>query len=678
MPPAYPAARRLDLVERLHDYDVADPYRWLEDAASPETEAWSVAQDELARNFLDALPGRAQLRARLTELMPGVIGLPSARGGRSFFFRRLPDEDQLTYVVREPDGTDRVLVDPTLLSDDHTITLDAAVPSHDGRRLAYNVSEGGDEVTTLHVIDVDTGEEIDEPVVVGRTGGVSWLPGGDDFVYVRRLPDLPPDEQQFHRRVWRRRLGTPVADDELVFGEGRDKVAYYGVHASRDGRWLTVSVDLGTAPRNDVYIRDLHGPDRFEPIQEGVDALVYASVRDGRMYVMTNRDAPRWRLAVADPHKPTAEHWTDLLPEDADAVLSGFALTDDAVVAIRTRDVASEVTVHDKGTGAARAKVALPGLGVATVTSRPEGGDDVWIGYSDYVTPNRVLHHTVATGETEPWADAPGGIAPEGIVATQVFYPSRDGTRVPMFVIRRHDVEPNGDQPTILYGYGGFNISMSPAYSANILAWVEMGGVYAVANLRGGDEYGEEWHRAGMRAAKQNVFDDFIAAAEWLIENRWTSTARLGISGGSNGGLLVGAALTQRPDLFRAVLCSAPLLDMVRYEKFGLGVTWNDEYGTADDPEELGWLLGYSPYHRVVDDTAYPAVLFTVFESDSRVDPLHARKLCAALQHATTAGRADRPVLLRRETKVGHGQRSVSRTIDLSVDTITFMSHQLR
>ena len=674
----YPAARRLDLIEHLHGYDIADPYRWLEDGASPETEAWSQKQDTLVRTVLDGLPGREQLRTRLFELLPGMIGLPAFEGGRGFYYRRLPNEDHITYVVREPDGTERVLIDPARLSEEHTITLDAAVPSHDGRRVAYHLSEGGDELSTLHVMDVDSRDDIDDPVVVGRTGAVRWLPDGEQFFYVRRLPDLPPEEQQFHRRVWRRRIGTPITDDELIFGDGRDKTTYYDIHVSRGGRWLVVSGSLGTAPRNDVYLRDLHGDEGFTAIQEGVDAIVHASVRrDGRMYVMTNRDAHRWRVAVADPHKPAPELWTDLLAEDPEAVLTDFAVTDDAVIAVRTRDVVSEVTVHDKETGVARAKVGLPGLGIANVRARPEGGDDVWISYTDYVTPTRILHHAVATGATEAWADAPGGVAAEGVVATQVFYPSRDGTRIPMFVLHREGVEPNGDRPTILYGYGGFNISLAPSYSTNALAWVEQGGVYAVANLRGGDEYGEEWHRAGMRGAKQNVFDDFICAAEWLIDSGWTSRRRLAISGGSNGGLLVGAALTQRPDLFRAVLCSAPLLDMVRYERFGLGVTWNDEYGTVDDPEELGWLIGYSPYHRVVAGTDYPAVLFTVFESDTRVDPLHARKMCAALQHGTTADPDDKPVLLRRETKVGHGQRSVARTVDLAVDTLSFLAWQL-
>jgi prolyl oligopeptidase len=341
---------------------------------------------------------------------------------------------------------------------------------------------------------------------------------------------------------------------------------------------------------------------------------------------------------------------------------------------VRQRDVISEVTVHHRATGNVRAAVPLPGLGSASVTSRPEGGQDVWIGYSDHTTPYRVLHLDVPTGEVTVHAVPPGTVALPPIVAEQVFVPSTGGVRVPMMVIARADAPRDGARPTILYGYGGFGSSLTPAYASTTAAWVEAGGVYVVANLRGGNEYGEPWHRDGMRERKQHTFDDFIACAERLIADGWTSPDHLGISGGSNGGLLVGAALTQRPELYDAVVCSAPLLDMVRYERFGLGTTWIDEYGTVDDATEFGWLVGYSPYHHVREGTAYPAVLFTIFDSDTRVDPLHARKMCAALQHATTS---DRPVLIRRELHVGHGARSITRSVELSVDTSAFFAAHL-
>jgi prolyl oligopeptidase len=673
--PAHPEAHRLDLVDDLHGHAVPDPYRWLEDAAGDDTVAWSAAQDELARAWLDALPGREHLRDRLRALMPGTIGPPTVLGDRVFHLRRLPDEEHSVLVVRSGEGDERVVLDPMALDPSGTTTLDGLALSKEGDRLAYQVSTGGDELSRLWVIDVDSGDVLEGPIVMGRTGSVAWLPGGESFFYVRRVLDVPTGEEHFHRRVWHHRLGDDPADDELVFGEGRDPRTYYGVTTSRDGGWLTVSAAVGTEPRNDLYVVDLSSEAReLVPVQEGVDAQTHGSVRadDGQLWLFTNRDAPRYRLVVADPKSPA--EWRDLLPEDPTAVLTDYAVTDDAVVAVRRRDVVSEVTVHDRGTGAVRRGVDLPGLGSASVSSRPDGGDDVWIGYIDHVTPYRVLHHDVPTNTTSIHALPPGDVDLPPMSATQIFVESTGGVRVPMVVLARADLDPDGARPTILYGYGGFNNALAPAYASTTAAWVEAGGVYVIANLRGGSEYGESWHRDGMRENKQHTFDDFLACATRLITDGWTSPEHLGISGGSNGGLLVGAALTQRPDLFRSVVCSAPLLDMVRYELFGLGATWNDEYGTAADPTELSWLLSYSPYHRVVEGTDYPAVLFTVFEHDSRVDPLHARKLCAALQWATSS---EQPILLRRETDVGHGARSISRSIELTVDTLAFQAERL-
>ncbi|HET9443576.1 MAG TPA: prolyl oligopeptidase family serine peptidase [Acidimicrobiales bacterium] len=680
---SYPPAPRDQHVEVLFGHEVADPYRWLEDAAAPETVLWSRAQDALFASVVAALPDRDAWRDRLRALVPGSVELPSVVGGRTFLLRRRPDQEHPVYLVVEPGGEERALIDPAALDPTLTTTLDLVRPSKDGRLVAYVLSEGGREDGVLRVMDVASGEVVDGPVHLGRGPDVAWLAGGEELLYVGRLPDgrVPPGEEQFHRRVWRRRLGTDPAHDRVLFGEGADTTAYFGLHTSRDGRWLTVTVALGTAPRNDVHLCDLaaEGEPVFRPVQEGVDAQTFAWVgHDGRLYLLTDRDAPRWRLCVTDPAGPVADAsaWADLLAEDDDDVLTDVAVTDDAVVAVRSHDVVSRVSVHDRLTGARRGDVVLPGLGAASVTSRPDGGDEVWIGYSDHVTPQRVLHHRVGSGEVTVWAEPPGAPDTGGITVEQVFYRSRDGTRVPMFVIAAPAAHA-GPRPTILYGYGGFDIALTPAYSSSILAWVQAGGVYAVANLRGGSEYGEAWHRAGMREHKQNVFDDFSAAAEWLVAEGRTEAGCLAASGGSNGGLLVGAALTQRPELFRAVACSAPLLDMVRYERFGLGRTWNDEYGRADDPVELGWLLSYSPYHRVREGTRYPAVLFTVFEGDTRVDPLHARKLCAAVQHATSASPEERPVLIRAESDVGHSSRAVTRTVELQADTLAFLASQL-
>jgi prolyl oligopeptidase len=675
----YPPARRLDLVERLHGFEVADPYRWLEDPGSEETEAWSRAQDELLAGWLDGRPGRDAARRRLERLLAaGLVSVPVVRGELAFFERRRGDQQHPVLLVREPDGSERPLVDPSALADDDTVTLDGWVPSLEGERLAYFLSSGGDEEASLLVLDVATGELVEGPIDRTRYCPLAWLPGGKAYYYGRRLPAnaVPEGEAAFHRRIWRHRVGTDPDGDELVFGEGRDKTEYHSLRVSLDGRWLLVAAAAGTAPRNDLYIADLEGDGTLRAVQEGVDAQTDGRVgTDGRLYLHTNLDASRFRIAVADPLAPTPAGWRDLVAE-SDAVVEGFALTDKALVVASSRHAVGRVTVHDRDTGAARAEVDLPGPGsVLGVSARPEGGDEVWVGYTDFTTPPRVYRYQVAAAALELWMDAPGQVDLQvGVTARQETYRSRDGTEVRLFVLHREGLEPDGERPTILYGYGGFNVPLTPAWSAAAAAWVERGGVYAIANLRGGSEEGEAWHRAGMRDRKQNVFDDFAAAAEHLVADGWTSPRRLAISGGSNGGLLVGAALTQRPELFAAVACSAPLLDMVRYERFGLGETWNDEYGRADDPTELGWLVAYSPYHHVVKGTAYPAVLFTVFDSDTRVDPLHARKMCAALQWATAS---DRPVLLRREGQAGHGARSVRRTVELQADVLAFLAAEV-
>ncbi|MGY4645917.1 prolyl oligopeptidase family serine peptidase [Cellulomonas sp. URHB0016] len=705
----YPTARREDLVEDLHGHRVADPYRWLEDADRDETQAWSTAQDALYAGYVEELRltgpfATDTLTRRMRELLgAGVVGAPAWRGERYFFSRRAGDQEHAVVMVSEPgpEGTgrrERVLVDPMALDPAGTTTLDAWQPSKEGLLLAYQVSTGGTEESVLHVLDVTTGEVVDGPVDRARYSPVAWVPGGEELYYVRRLaPEgLPEDEHQYHRRVWLHRVGTSAEDDVEVFGDGLDMTSYYGVSVSRDGRWLIVSASAGTAPRTDVWIADRHtgAPPVFVDVAVGLDAQTGAWVaRDGRLYVHTDLDAPRGRLAVTDPEHPGVDTWVTLLDEDPTAVLEDVAFTDDGgpgttptlLLASWRRHAVSEITLHDPVTGdrlpGASGTLPLPGLGsVSGLVTRPDGGHDVWFSYTDHTTVASVHRFDAATRATSLWAAPPGAVADIPAISTrQIEVTSPDGTTVRAFVLVRSDRldahgRPLAPAPTVLYGYGGFQISLDPGYSATTLTWVEAGGVYVVANLRGGGEEGEDWHRDGMRAHKQHVFDDFHAVAEALVADGWTTPEQLACWGGSNGGLLVGAALTQRPDLFAAVVCSAPLLDMVRYQRFGLGVTWTEEYGDADDPTELGWLLGYSPYHRVVDGTAYPATLFTVFEGDTRVDPLHARKLAAALQAATSADPLERPVLLRRETGVGHGGRSLSRTIGLTVEQLQFVA----
>jgi prolyl oligopeptidase len=686
----YPPARRDDCAEQIHGRLVSDPYRWLENADGEEAKAWLAAQDALLAGHMAGLGDREPLAARITELLgAGSVGAPVWRGERRFFTRRAAGQEHAVLYTSMPAEGERVLIDPTAIDRTGTTTLDDWQPDQDGRLLAYQMSQGGDEESLLRVMDVATGEHVDGPIDRCRYTNVAWLPGGKAFYYTRRLaPDqVPAGEEQFHRRVYLHRVGSAAREDVLVFGAGMEKTSYYSVSVSRDGRWLLIGAAAGTAPRNDLWIADLTAAPESAPdlrvVQRGVDAQTFARLgRDGRLYLWTDRDAPRGRLAVADPADPGYHRWQELIPQDPEAVLGDFAILDGpglsrpALLASWTRHAISEITVHDLVTGQRSGTVPLPGLGsTGGLTERPEGGHEAWFGYTDNTTPPLVIRYDAGTGSADTWERSPGHVEVPDVSARQVAYPSRDGTVVRMLVISGGESRPaeRRPRPAILYGYGGFGISMQPGYAASILAWVERGGVYAIASLRGGGEEGEDWHRAGERASKQNVFDDFHAAAEKLIADGWTTREQLAISGGSNGGLLVGAAITQRPDLYAAAVCSAPLLDMVRYERFGLGETWNDEYGTAADPEELGWLLSYSPYHHVRDHTAYPTVLFTVFDGDTRVDPLHARKMCAALQHATSARWPDRPILLRRESDVGHAARATSRSASLSADTLAFL-----
>ena len=684
---SYPEARRLDLTEDIFGHQVSDPYRWMEDTDSAERADWLRAEAALFSAERAHWPGRDILAERVRELLNvGVVGTPAWRGDRSFFTRREPGQEHAVLCTQAVLGAPvEVLIDPMAIDPSGLTTLDAWQPDKEGRLLAYQLSEGGDEESLLRVLDVETSSVVDGPIDRCRYSNVAWLPGGKAFYYTRRLPasSVPEGESQYHRRVYLHQVGTPAdEEDVLIFGAGRDKTDYYYASVSRDGRWLFLSASQGTAPRNDLFLADLSSSDPSSPdlqvVQEGVDAQTSVRAgRDGLMYVFTDLGAPRGRIAVADPGSVTDRaSWRDLLPEDAEAVLRGYAILDGAelarpvLLASWTRHALSEITVHDLGSGTLLASVGLPGLGTAGgLSERPEGGHEAWFGYTDYTTPPLVLRFDARSFSVQTWAVAPGSVAVPAVTARQVTYQSVDGTSVRMLVISGASVPIGEPRPALLTGYGGFDISLTPAYAPSALAWVEAGGVYAVANLRGGSEEGEEWHRAGMLEHKQNVFDDFRCAAEALIRDRWTTAGQLAISGGSNGGLLVGAALVQQPSLYAAVVCSAPLLDMVRYERFGLGQTWNVEYGSASDATQLEWLLSYSPYHHVVPGTAYPAVLFTVFTNDTRVDPVHAYKMCAALQYASVSSR---PVLLRAEGQVGHGARAVSRTAELAGDTLAF------
>jgi prolyl oligopeptidase len=687
----YPDARRLDDAEELWGHHVADPYRWLEDPTAPDAAAWSAAEDELWAAWAAGHPERELLTDRILGLSPGFRGAPTTVAGRRFWTQRAPGQDHAVVWVDDDAGA-RPLVDPNALAADGTVTLDGWAPSIEGDRLAYLLSSGGDEESSLWVRDVATGALVEGPVDRVRYSPLAWLPGGEELLYVRRLAPgaVPAGEEAFHRRAWRHRVGSdPDRDDQLLFGSDGlgpdiDKTAYLGVDVTDDGRWVTVTVSLGTAPRNELWLAELPAPDAapaWRPVLTGVDAQASPSWdRRNNLWILTDIGAPRRRLVRAHPARPDPADWEEVLGEDPEGgVLESWVLAGEHIVALRSRHSLAEISVHDRATGRHQRDVTLPGPSSADLTGRPDEGEEVWVGLTGYASPYAAAPLDVGDGSLGAFLAAPGP-APDlpAVRSHLVSFRSQDGTEVRMTVVASAS---GGDsaggertRPAVLYGYGGFNVPLSPAYSSTIAAWVAAGGVWAVANLRGGSEEGEAWHRDGMREHKHHVFEDFEAAADRLVAGGWTTHEQLGIFGGSNGGLLVGAALTRSPERYRAVVCSAPLLDMVRYERFGLGATWNDEFGTADDPEELAWLLSYSPYHHVEEGVTYPAVLFTIFDRDTRVDPLHARKMAAALQWATTGPSEGRPVLVRREAEVGHGARSMRRSASLAADELVFLA----
>ncbi|MDH6579916.1 prolyl oligopeptidase family serine peptidase [Kitasatospora sp. MAP5-34] len=683
--PRYPEADRQQLVEEIHGRPVSDPYRWLEVAEDPRTAAWSAAQDELFAEGRASWSGRERLSGRLAELAaPGAVSRPVARGGRLFFTRRRPGQDQSVLMVVEG-SVERVLLDPQAVDPGGATVLDSWKPSLEGELLAYQLSSGGTEQSVLRVLDVATGEVVDGPVDRVRRTPVAWLPGGRRFYYVRRLPG----EDHYHRRVQLRELGTSPEQDAVVFGEGREKTQFYGVDVSPDGRWLTVSATAGTSPRTDLWLADLTltAPDSplLRPVQEGLDARTALSLRPGTgpadtVHLRTDREARRGRIAVSTPDELAAGRWHDLVPEDPEAVLEDLAVLDGPglatplVLVTRSRHAVSEITVHRLSDGEPLGTVPLPGPGtVGSLSADPLGGTEVWFGFTDHTTVPEVYRYDARTGRTELWARPEGTAPTAGVKSCQLTYHSHDGTPVRMFVVSPTGT-PDRPRPTVLSGYGGFGASTVAGYSPHAIAWAQAGGVFVTACIRGGREEGEDWHRDGMLERKQNVFDDFDAAADWLVGNGWTTHEQLGIMGGSNGGLLVGAALTQHPEKYAAVVCMAPLLDMVRYELSGMGPSWRTEYGSAADPAHFANLLGYSPYHRVREGVRYPSVLFAVFDGDSRVDPLHARKMCAALQHASVG---TGPVLLRLERGVGHGARPVSKGVELTADALAFLADAL-
>ncbi|MGH8901809.1 MAG: prolyl oligopeptidase family serine peptidase [Egibacteraceae bacterium] len=675
----HPPTRAEDIVENLHGVDVADPYRWLEAEESAEVQAWMKEQHAYARERLDALPGREALSGRLRELFyVDALSTPLRRGQRWFYERRHADREKAIVYWREGErGDARVLIDPNALSEDGSISLGTWVPSYDGQKVAYALKENNADEATLYVMDVATGQVSDVDRIEGaKYAEPSWTPDGDGFyyTYLPTDPSIPVADRSGFAEIRFHTLGTDPKGDPLVHERTGDPATFAGAWLSRDGHWLFYSVDHGWNA-TDVYYRDMRaGEEVWRPLVVGVDALFSVDAWADRFYVMTNDGAPRWRVLRIDPDSPDRAAWEELVPEADGAVLESAAIVGGHLALTYLRDAASELEIRTLDGEPVR-RVPLPGLGSSAGLIGNPDEDEAYFSFSSFTRPGEIYRTSVRTGQTELWSKVELPVDPGPYTVEQVFYPSKDGTQVPMFLVHRRDLPRDGSTPFLLTGYGGFNISETPSFRSGLYAWLEAGGGYALANLRGGGEYGEEWHRAGMLGNKQNVFDDFVAAAEYLIANDYTRAERLAIRGGSNGGLLVGAALIQRPDLFAAVVCDVPLLDMVRYHLFGSGKTWIPEYGAADDEAAFGWLYAYSPYHHVKASTAYPAVLFRSADSDDRVDPMHARKMAAALQSASASGR---PVLLSIEANAGHGGADlVSKAVEEGTDVYAFLMHEL-
>ena len=660
----------------MHGELIADPYRWLEDGESAETKAWTEAQNRFTRDHLERGPARAHIQRRLAELLQiGALTTPMPARGRYFYQRRDGDQNQpVLYLRIGLEGEERVLLDPNLLDAAGTTALDWFFPSADGRLLAYGLSSNGSEESVLQVMEVDSGRAMADRIPGTRAADVAWLPDASGFYYTRYpLPGMVPEaERQYHRTVYFHSLGANPADDLLIF-QPREKEFWPGVDVSPDGRWLIVSV-ARTFDQTDVYIQDRVGGGPLVPVVQDLAAAFEAQIVRDRLYIRTNFEAPNYRLYLAEPQRPEPENWREIIASREDAVLDGVLIVGESLALSYLERASSKLELASLE-GRNRRTIPLPAIGSVFGWDGEWDGDELLYGFSSYTVPPSIYRVDLASGQQKLWQRVEADLAPDAFEVHQVRYLSKDGTGVSMFLVHRRGLVRDGSNPVYLTGYGGFNISMTPVFSRSMLLWLEQGGVVAVPNLRGGGEYGEAWHHDGMLANKQNSFDDFVAAAEWLIGEGYTRPEHLAIAGGSNGGLLMGAVITQRPELFRAVIVQVPLLDMLRYHKFRIARLWIPEYGNPDHPEQFRWLRAYSPYHNIQAGTAYPAVLLATAESDTRVDPMHARKMTALLQASTSSGR---PVLLRLEPRAGHGAgKPVSKVLEELVDTWSFVFAEL-
>jgi prolyl oligopeptidase len=671
--PMVPPTRTQIVKDSVHGISFNDPFRWLEDEKSPEVQAWMKAQDDFARKNLLGLGGRDWLTRRYTELYYlDAISIPIKRGGRYFYTRQRKDKEKAVVYWKDAKGEEKVLLDPNTWSTDNTVSLGVWVPSWDGKKVVFAEKPNAADESTLYVLDVDSGERSKIDVIPGgKYASPSWTPDSKAFIYEWLPTDakIPVSERPGYCEVKKHVLGEDPAKDEQLHPRTGDPKTFIGGSISRDGKWLFISIMRGWN-ENDVFFKRAGVDKEWRLLVKGKDAKYGVDVWKDVFYVFTDEGAPNKRLFSVDPKKPERAAWKEVVPEDKEVARDGFAIVGGHFAISGLKKAVSVVEVFDFKGKKVRA-VQLPGLGTASNLVGLEDDDEAYYAFSSFTMPRQVFKTSVKSGKSELWASVDVPVDPTPYEVRQVFYPSKDGTQVSMFIVARKDVVLDGNNPVLLYGYGGFDISLTSAFTSFIYPWLESGGVYAVPNLRGGGEYGKAWHDAGKGANKQNVFDDFHAAAEYLVKEKWTSPKRLAIRGGSNGGLLVGAAMTQRPELYGAVICAVPLLDMVRYHLYGSGKTWIPEYGDPEKADEVKVLYAYSPYHHVQDGGAYPAMLMMSADHDDRVDPFHARKFTAMVQHAT---KGKGTAWLRIEMHAGHGGADqVAKSIESSVDQVAFL-----
>ena len=676
-----PLAEPKPLAETLHGTRIVDNYRWLEDGKNPETQKWVEAEMSYTHAVLDPLPGREQIHKRLTELLTiGNINVPQIGGKYYFYTRRDGMQNQPVLYVREGlSGQDRVVVDANQLAADGTVALDWFEPSEHGKYVAYGTSPSGSEMSTLHIIETKTGKLLPDTIERTRAASIAWKLDNSGFYYTRypKKGDVAEGQEMYNRHIFYHELGNDPADDPLIFGEGRDAEDWPNVTLSNDGRWLLIQVEQGWT-KTELFLVDMKSDKPASRVTTGKNFLYGGQVFDGKLFITTNEDAPRYRVFVTDATNFDRENWKEIIPQ-TDAVLQGTGVFGGKLFAQYEQNASSQIKLFDLE-GKKISDLALPTIGTVFGSGGKWDRDELFYGFQSFTVAPSIYHYDLKDGSTSLWTkvDAPS-IDPAAYQVQQEWYHSKDGTRVPMFVVHKKGLKKDGRNPTLVTAYGGFNVSLTPTFSRTAYLWMEHGGVYAVANLRGGAEFGEDWHRAGMLDKKQNVFDDMIAAAEHLIAEKYTDRNHLAVQGGSNGGLLMGALITQRPDLFRAVVCQVPLLDMLHYQDFQIAKLWIPEYGSAENPEQFKWLYAYSPYHHVKPGAEYPAILFMTADTDTRVDPMHAKKMAALMQAEAKNGTSrDRPILLRIETKAGHGAgKPVTKQIEEFTDMYSFLFWQL-